>query len=74
MGESIRINSPDNLAQSVTSLVADPEAVSSIPVWPHTFEEIAHEFSTVILLLRLIPEGQFSVTSDSMFREYRLTA
>ena len=46
------------VAQSVASLIADPEIVSSIPARPHTFVEVDHEiFSMVILLLPLIKNG-----------------
>ena len=39
------------------SLIADPEVMSSIPAWPHTFVEIDLVIiSAVILLLRLIQE------------------
>ena len=44
--------------------------------WPqsHTFVEIDYEIiSTVILLLPLIQEGLFSVTSESMCKKYWLT-
>ena len=51
-------------SQSVTSPIADLGVVCSIPAWPHTFVQIDYEiFSTVILLLPLILEGLFSVTS-----------
>ena len=44
---------------SVASLIADPEGVSLIPAWPHTFVVIEHEvFSMINLLLPLI-EGCF---------------
>ena len=41
----------------------------------HSFVEIGHEiFSTVILYLLLIQEGQLSITGDRMGTEYWLTA
>ena len=37
-------------------------------VWHHSFHEIDHEiFSTVILSLPLIQEGQLSVSGERMF-------
>ena len=43
------------VVQLVASLIADPEAASSIRARPHTFVTIDHEiFSTVILLLHSI--------------------
>ena len=45
------------ILQSVTSLIADPEVTSLIPVQPHTFAEIDHKIIfTAILLLPLIQE------------------
>ena len=59
------------LAQSVANLIADPVVVSLIPARPHTFIEIDCKiFSTVILLVPLIQEGLFSVTSKGMWTEY----
>ena len=54
------------VAQSVTSLIADPGVMSLIQARSHTFVEIDHEkiFSMVILILPLIQEGLLSVTSD----------
>ena len=44
--------------QSVVSLILDPESMSLILVWSHTFVEIDDEiFSTIILLLPLTQEG-----------------
>ena len=49
-------NEPGRVAQSVTCLAtdacltADPGVASSIPARPHTFVEIDHDHSTVILL------------------------
>ena len=63
------------VAQSVGIPTADPGFVSLILGWPHKFVEIDHDiFSTVSLLLTLIPEGLLSVTSESMCTEYWLTA
>ena len=60
---------------SVTSLSADPVVASSILVWSHTFVEIDHEItSMVILLFPLIQEGLLSVTSESLCTKYWLTA
>ena len=40
------------VAQSVTwCLTADPGVASSIPVRPHTFEEIDHEMISMVILL-----------------------
>ena len=66
---------PGPVAKSVASPIVDPGVASSIPAQPHILVEIEHEiFSTVILLLPLIQEGLFSVTSDSMCTVYCLTA
>ena len=63
------------VAQLVTSLHADPGAVSLILTWSHTFVEIDCEiFSLVILLHPLIQEGLVSVTSKRMCKKYWLTA
>ena len=65
----------DPLAQSVEYLTADPGVPSSIPALSNSFLVIDHEMiSTVILLLLLIQEGLFSVTSESMCMKYWLTA
>ena len=70
-----------HVAQSVTclptdaSLTADPGVASLFLAWSHTFVEIDHEIiSTVISFLPLIQEGLLSVTSESMFTKYWLTA
>ena len=58
--------SPPCVVQSVTSLTADPEVVSFISPWSHSFGEIGREIiSTVILLLPLIQEGLLSVSRES---------
>ena len=71
------------VAQSVTclatdaSLTADPGVASSIPARSHTFVEIDHEIiSTVILLpsAESFKKGCLSVTSESMYTKYWLTA
>ena len=59
----------------VTCLTADPGVVSLIPAGSHTFIEIDHKiilqpFSS----LPLIQEGLLSVTSNSIFMNYWLTA
>ena len=54
---------------------ADPGVGSLIPAQSHTFVEIDHKlFSMFILLFPLIQEGLLSVTSESMYTEYWLTA
>ena len=69
------IRIPGPLAQSVASPTADPSILSSIPARSHTFMEIDHVIiSTVFLLLPLIREGLLSVTSESMYTKYWLTA
>ena len=56
-------------------MIADPEIVSPILAWPHTFVEIYHEnFSTVIFLLPLILKGLLSVSCESMCTEYWIRA
>ena len=56
----LRSGLPGPVAQSVTSRIADPGVVSSIPAQPHTFAEIDHKiFSKVILLLVPIQEGLY---------------
>ena len=63
------------VAYTVTSLTADKGFVSLIWAQSHTFVEIDHEiFSLVSLLIPLIQEGLLSVTSESMFMKYWLTA
>ena len=58
---------PGPEGQSVVSLIVDPEAMSLILAWSHTFVEIDDEiFSTIILLL--VP-----VTSKGMCMKYWLT-
>ena len=55
-----QVQQPGRVAQSVTCLAtdacltADPGVASLIPARSHTFVEIDHEISTVILLLPLI--------------------
>ena len=66
---------PGPVAQSVASPIVDPGVASSIPAPSHTLVKIEHEiFSTVILLLLLIQAGLLSVTSESMWKMYWLTA
>ena len=49
---------PGPEGQSVVSLIVDPEAISLILAWSHTFVEFDPEIvSTVILHLPLIQEG-----------------
>ena len=68
----LNFSSMDPVAQSVGSLFADRGAVSLIWARSLTFVEIDHEiFSMFILLLPLIQEGLFSVTSKGMCRKYR---
>ena len=55
------INKPGLVVQLVASLPADPGVVSLILAWSHTFVEIDHEISMVILLLQ-IQEGLLSVS------------
>ena len=64
------------VAHSVASPIVDPGVASSIPGQSHTLVKIEHEiFSTVILLLLLIQDGQglLSATSESMCTMYWLT-
>ena len=57
------------------SLLAGPGVVSYMPAGPHTFVKIDSEIlSTGILLLLLIHERLLSVTNESMWTEYSLTA
>ena len=66
---------PGPVAQSIASLIADPEVMSLILPPSHTFVEINHEiFSMFILLRPLIQEGLLSVKSEIMCIEYWLTA
>ena len=66
---------PGSIAQWVASRTADPGVMSLIPALSHTFMEIDHEIiSMVILLLLLIQERLLSVTRESMFMKYWLTA
>ena len=61
------------LMQSVVSKTTDPGIASSILAWSHIFVKIDHEIiSTAILLLLLIQEELFSVTSECMCRKYWL--
>ena len=56
-------------------MIADPGVVSSIPACSHTFVEIDNDiFSTVILLLKLIQERLFPLTSESICTNYWLSA
>ena len=55
------INKPGLVVQLVASPPADPGVVSLILAWSHTFMEIDHEISMVILLLQ-IQEGLLSVS------------
>ena len=49
---------PGPEGQSVVSLIVDPEAMSLILAWSHTFVEFDDEmFSTIILLLPITQEG-----------------
>ena len=48
---------PGPVEQSIRSLTADPGVVSSIPAHFHTFMEINHELSSMVILLLLIQEG-----------------
>ena len=55
---SLKVEFPqaDPVAQWVTSVIADPRVVSSIPVQPHTFVEIDHEiFSSHHVSLKKLP-------------------
>ena len=57
------------IAQSVTSLTADPGVSSSILARSHIFLKVDHKIiSTVILLLPLIQEG-LSATSEKYVHE-----
>ena len=61
--------------QQVTSLIADPGVVNSIPAQSHIFVDIDHEiFSTFILPLPLIQERLVSVTRESMCTKHWSTA
>ena len=61
------------IVQLVASPIADPAVASSIPAPTHTFMEIDHEItSMIILLLPLIHEGLLSVTRESMCTKYWL--
>ena len=58
-----------------TCLTADSGVTSSISAHSHTFVETDREMiSMVIASLPLIKEGLVSVTSQSMFTKYSLTA
>ena len=56
------------MAQLDARLTGDQEVAGSTPLgWQHSFMEIDHEiFSTVILSLPLIQEGQLSVPGEGM--------
>ena len=66
------------VAQSVTCLAtdacptADPGVASSIPVRSHTFVAIDHEI--ISTSFSSLQEGLLSVTSESMYTNYWLTA
>ena len=56
---------PATMAQSGVPTTGDQLIAFSIPagIWHHSFVEIDNEiFSTVVLFLRLIQEGQLSVS------------
>ena len=64
------IRRPALVAQLDTHSTGDQEVASSTPClgWQHSFVEIDDEiFSTVILSLPLIQEGQMSVSGKRMF-------
>ena len=62
------------LVQTLASLTADPGVASWIPALSYASMEIDREmFSTFILLLPLIKEEFWSVTSESMCKKYWLT-
>ena len=71
-------NMPGRVAQSVTRLAtdacltADPGVASSIPAQSHTFMQIDHEIISTLILLP--SAGLLSVTSESMCKNYWLTA
>ena len=65
---------PGPVAHLVVSPNADPGVVSLIPVRPHTFVKIDREIFSTIILLLLVEEGLFSVTSENMCMQYWLTA
>ena len=57
----------------VASSITDPGVM--IQSLPNNFMETDNKvFSTIILLPQLIQEGLLSVTSESMYTEYWLTA
>ena len=61
------------IAQSVTSLTADPGVASSIVAQSHIFMEVDHEIiSTAILLLPLIQEGLLSATCEKYVHEVQV--
>ena len=65
----IRRSQPAAVAWSDACLIGDHEVLVSIPpqVWQHSYVEIDHEmFSTIILSLLLIQEGQLSVSGERM--------
>ena len=56
-------------------MIADPEIVSPILAWPHTFVEIYHDFfSTVVFLLPQILKGLLPISCESLFTDYWITA
>ena len=57
------------IAHSVENLIADSGVGSA-----HTFMEIYHEIFSTVILLPLIKEGLFSVTSRSMCTEHWLAS
>ena len=59
------------------SLTADPGMASSILARSHTFMKIDHEIIYMVILLpsaESFKKGCFSVTSESMYTKYWLTA
>ena len=59
----------DPILRSVASLIADPGVVISI----QALLEIDHELFSMVILLLLIQEGLFSVTSERICTKYWLT-
>ena len=63
------------IAQPEASPTADSGVASSIPAQSHTFFEIDHEIISMFnLLLLLIQDELLSVTSESMYMKYWLSA
>ena len=63
------VRMPASVAQLDARLTDDQEVAGSTPGWSATlFVEIDHEiFSMVILSIRLIQEGQLSVSGERMW-------